>query len=166
MMHLFATVLRRYERDILGARTRIHWIGNPIGVPKAVGERLVQLMEKTKCEDNFHLILAINYGGRDEVVRAAQRMAATVSSADLPKWTWKNFSSFLDTKDLPDIDLLIRTAGEQRLSNFMLLQMAYAEIFFTPCFWPDFNEKVFREALDFYATRQRRFGGIKNQCET
>jgi undecaprenyl diphosphate synthase len=159
LMRIFLNAAQRNAREILDARARFHWIGSDDGLPAVLVRRLRQLEEKTKGEDDFHLILALNYGGRDEVVRAARKMAESTSSVDFAQWTWENFSRYLDTRHVPDIDLVIRTSGEQRLSNFMLLQMAYAEIFFTPTLWPDFTGETFQLALDFYASRDRRWGG-------
>jgi undecaprenyl diphosphate synthase len=166
LMRIVSNAAQRNAREILDARARFHWIGSADGLPPILVRRLRQLEEKTKQENDFHLILAINYGGRDEVVRAARKMAESTSAADSAQWTWENFSQHLDTRHIPDIDLVIRTSGEQRLSNFMLLQMAYAEIFFTPTLWPDFTGEVFQRALDFYASRDRRRGGIAISGET
>ncbi|MDR0727938.1 MAG: di-trans,poly-cis-decaprenylcistransferase [Puniceicoccales bacterium] len=166
LMRIFLNAAQRNAKEILDARTRFHWIGSENGLAPILVRRLRQLEEKTKQEDEFHLILAINYGGRDEVVRAARRMAGNASPANPSQWTWENFSKYLDTRDIPDVDLVIRTSGEQRLSNFMLMQMAYAEIFFTPTLWPDFTGETFQQALDFYASRDRRRGTAAISDET
>jgi undecaprenyl diphosphate synthase len=165
-MRIFSNAIQRNVREILDARARFHWIGSADDLPEILVRRLHQLEEKTKHENDFHLILALNYGGRDEVVRAARKMAESTPPDDSSQWTWEKFSQHLDTRDIPDVDLVIRTSGEQRLSNFMLLQMGYAEIFFTPTLWPDFTGETFRQAMDFYASRDRRRGAIPISGET
>jgi undecaprenyl diphosphate synthase len=165
-MRIFANAARRKAKEILDARARFHWIGSAAGLPGILVQRLRQLEEKTKLEDDFHLVLAINYGGRDEVIRAARKMAENTPPNNSSHWTWENFSKYLDTHDIPDVDLVIRTSGEQRLSNFMLMQMAYAEIFFTPTLWPDFTGEIFQQALDFYASREQRRGALPIFGET
>jgi undecaprenyl diphosphate synthase len=166
LMRIFSNAAQRNVREILDARARFHWIGSADGLSEILVQRLRKLEEKTKQESDFHLILALNYGGRDEVVRAARKMAENTHPADLSQWTWENFSQYLDTRDIPDVDLVIRTSGEQRLSNFMLMQMAYAEIFFTPTLWPDFTGETFQQAMDFYASRDRRCGMIATSAGT
>lgn len=106
-------------------------------------------------------MVAINYGGRQEIVNACQLLAQEVSSGDLriEQITEARFEQALSLKDFPPVDLLIRTSGEQRVSNFLLWQLAYAELYFTDCHWPDFGEKEFEAALHEYSRRNRRFGG-------
>ena len=106
--------------------------------------------------------LAINYGGRDEIVRAAKRIAASAEhKSSLDTLTIENLRCGLDHPEIPDPDLIIRTGGEIRLSNFLLWQSAYSELYFSDCLWPDFSEKELKSALESYASRDRRFGGIK-----
>ena len=117
---------------------------------------------ETRGNDKFHLQIAFNYGGRDEIVRAVQRVvkgvkAGTIKPGDV---TEHSFSSLLDTATIPDPDLVIRTSGEMRISNFLLWQAAYSEYVFLDVLWPDFNEDVFAGALDAYRKRDRRYGGI------
>ena len=113
----------------------------------------------------LNLTIAINYGSRDEMVRAMRHMveehdAGKLSLEDI---TAEKFSTYLDTKDIPDPDLLIRTSGEQRLSNYLLWQLAYSEFYFTDVPWPDFNKKELERAVEAYNKRDRRFGGLKEE---
>jgi undecaprenyl diphosphate synthase len=158
LMRLLDVLLRRSEKQILGGDIRFHWLGRPDGLGERTVERLRNLMEKTARRDGFHLALAINYSGRDDVLRACQSLCAVGA----PK-RWEDIAACLDTGPLPDVDLLIRTSGERRLSNFLLLQCAYAELYFTSRLWPDFDEADFQAALDDYAGRRRRFGAIADE---
>ena len=110
----------------------------------------------------MNLVIAFNYGARDEIARAAQKMAEAARSGTLDPATItpEMFGRFLDTKLIPDPDLVIRTSGEMRLSNFLLCQAAYAELIFMPCYWPDFGTAQLEEAIESFASRERRFGGV------
>ena len=116
-------------------------------------------MTKTKKNNGLSLNIALNYGGRSEIVRSVTK---ALSKKKLPKITEKDIKKNLDTKDLPDVDLLIRTGGERRLSNFLIWQLAYSELYFEKCLWPDFNKNNFINALLFYQSRNRRFGKLNN----
>ena len=108
------------------------------------------------------LVVAFNYGARQEIARAAQRLAAAVTAGDcaLTAVTADKLASYLDAPDLPDPDLIIRTSGEQRLSNFLLWQAAYSELIFVPTYWPDFDRAALESAITEYCRRERRFGGL------
>ena len=108
-------------------------------------------------------VIAVNYGGRDEIVRAARRLVEDYrkNQADVSSIDEKLFASYLDTRDIPDPDLLIRTSGELRLSNYLLWQLAYTEFYITDCLWPDFNQEELEKAIAAYNGRERRFGGRK-----
>lgn len=110
----------------------------------------------------LNLVIAFNYGSRDEITRAARTIAraAAAGTLDPDEITPESFVSFLDTACIPDPDLLIRTSGEQRLSNFLMWQAAYSELYFEPCYWPDFDAEKLAEAVRTYAARDRRFGGV------
>ena len=109
----------------------------------------------------FRLVVALNYGGQDEIVRAARALAARTARGEIAAddITAEMIDAELDTADLPPVDLIIRSSGEQRLSNFLLWQAAYAEMWFTPVLWPDFDESVLKEAIQAFAQRERRYGG-------
>ena len=117
----------------------------------------------TKIFDEFNLTVALNYSARNEVLHAINSIISHRNSDRNEEITWDDFKNFLYTSDLPDPDLIIRTSGEQRLSNFLLLQSAYSELFFTKTFWPDFGEKELKEAIDSYRHRERRFGNINER---
>ncbi len=141
------------ERDI-----RLHVLGEWTALPFALRQVLKHACAKTKHCKSMTVNLALNYSGREEIVRACARLLeqGTVSS----EITTEQFAVGLDTAGQPDPDLIIRTSGEQRLSNFLLFQAAYSELYFTPVHWPDFDESRLQEALDEYARRSRRFGGL------
>jgi undecaprenyl diphosphate synthase len=157
LMRLLDVLLRRNEKKILDGTTRFHWLGRPDGLAERTVDWLQNLEQKTAQRDGFHLALAVNYSGRDDALRACQSFCA---AGEAPK-RWEDLANRLDTARLPDVDLLIRTSGERRLSNFLLLQCAYAELHFTNRLWPDFDAADFQAALDDYAGRRRRFGTIK-----
>jgi undecaprenyl diphosphate synthase len=161
-MRLFDVLLRRHCRRFVEERIHFHWVGCPDGLPPRIVETLLRCEEETRHFDDFHLCLAINYSGRDDVLRAIGK-AATRSPATLGQLSWDAFAPLLDTGNLLPVDLFIRTSGEQRLSNFYLLQCAYAELYFTPCLWPDFNALELQRALDDYSGRRRRFGKIAEE---
>jgi undecaprenyl diphosphate synthase len=124
---------------------------------------LVNRAEKeTQKNNKFVLQIAFNYGGRDELVRAARAAAKAVQAGELApdELTEQSFSRYLDTPDIPDPDLVIRTSGEKRISNYLLWQAAYAEYVFLDVLWPDFNKEVFAGAIDEYYRRERRYGGV------
>jgi undecaprenyl diphosphate synthase len=142
---------------------RVVHSGDIDGLPPEVGEEIREVARDTAGFDKLTVNLAINYGGRDEIVRACNRAINSASERGAtPKRIDANaISSFLDHPELPDPDLLIRTAGELRISNFLLWQAAYAELFFSDKYWPDWTEDDLREAVAAFSARDRRFGGAK-----
>jgi len=143
-----------------GVRVRI--LGRRAGLPADVAEIVERAERRTAGNDRFFLQVAFNYGGRDEIVRAARKMAEAAQAGTLKPEdiTEEGFSAFLDTADIPDPDLVIRTSGEQRLSNFLLWQAAYSELVFVPSYWPDFGSADLDRALETFHARERRFGGV------
>ncbi|MDR1975088.1 MAG: di-trans,poly-cis-decaprenylcistransferase [Bacteroidales bacterium] len=135
---------------------RLRTIGNIETLSDYALAALNDTLEKTAHCENMDLVLALSYGSRDEITRAVRLIAAT----DIKDITEKTISEHLDTSFMPDPDLLIRTSGEQRLSNFLLWQMAYTEFYISPILWPDFSKEDFRNALSDYAKRNRRYGNI------
>ena len=137
---------------------RLRWLGRAEGLSaKLVGD-IEKALALTKNNTGMTLCLALNYGGRQEITDAARRLVADDVPAD--KIDDKLFGSYLYTAGVPDVDLLIRTAGEIRISNFLLWQAAYAEFYFTPVLWPDFNRGEMDKAIQAYSGRKRRFGGL------
>ena len=138
-------------------------IGDKTGLDWDLQESIRDLEESTKNNTGLHFQIAINYGGRDEITRAVRRLSADVAEGKLEadSVTEETLNSYLDTAGLPDPDLLIRTCGEQRISNFLLWQPAYTEFYFCDKAWPDFNKKELERAIESYNTRNRKFGGLK-----
>ncbi len=142
---------------------RVRVIGDISRLSDDLQKQIIDLEEKSSVNTGLNFTVALNYGGRDEMIRAMQKLAVDVKNGNLEpeQITEELFSANLDTKDIPDPDLMIRTSGEQRISNYMLWQMAYAEFYFTDVLWPDFDKKELQKALDYYAGRDRRYGGVK-----
>ncbi len=159
-------LLRRFIRNDLaelhrsGVRVRI--IGERAGLEADIGRLLIEAEELTKDNTGLTLVVAFNYGARQEIARAARRAAEEVAQGHLKPEdiTVDTLGGFLDAPDLPDPDLVIRTSGEQRLSNFLLWQSAYSELVFVPVNWPDFDRAVLEAAIREYRQRERRFGGL------
>ena len=141
---------------------RVRVIGDVTGLTDDLREKIAQLEEASKDNTGINFTIALNYGSRDEMIRAMKRMADDLLSGTLKKEgiTEEVFAGYLDTKGIPEPDLMIRTSGEQRLSNFMLWQLAYTEFYFTDVLRPDFNKKELKKAVEYYNGRERRFGGI------
>ncbi len=150
---------RLQELQEEGIRLRV--IGDVNGLPRAAAAAVRKAVNETRENDQGDLILALNYGGRHEIVRAVRNIASAACQGQLNKddINMETFAQYLDTADIPDPDLLIRTSGEQRLSNFLLWQTAYTEFRFTETLWPDFGEEDLRAAVEDYKKRNRRFGG-------
>ena len=137
-------------------------IGDRTGLSTELQAKIKEVEEYSSVNTGLTLTIAINYGGRDEICRAVNNICRDVADGKLEGEISENIiSSYLDTKDIPDPDLMIRTSGEQRLSNYLLWQLAYAEFYFTDVLWPDFDKKDLEDAIMFYNTKERRFGGLK-----
>jgi undecaprenyl diphosphate synthase len=162
LMGLLRGVLREELKEMGKQGIRLRMIGRKQDLPEAVREELEVAMEDTKGNTKLDLILALSYGSRVEITEAVQAVAREVKAGvlDPEAISEKTVSDHLYTREIPDPDLLIRTSGEMRISNFMLWQISYAEIHVTPVLWPDFGKKEFELALADYAARERRFGGV------
>jgi len=162
LMKLFKRYLRREAQNLLKAGVRVRFIGDRIRLEPALVEMMDDLELLTKDNTAVHLTVALNYGGRDEVTRAAQRLAHDVQAGKLaPKDVDAAcLAGFLDTRFLPDPDLVIRTSGEARISNFLLWQSAYAEYEFIDTLWPDFTRDEFARVVGRFGVRDRRYGGV------
>jgi undecaprenyl diphosphate synthase len=159
-------LLRRFIRNDLAelhkSNVRVRIIGERDGLDPDIGRLLVEAEELTRANDGLTLVVAFNYGARQEIARAVRRIAEQVASGALKPAdvTAEKIGAFLDAPDLPDPDLIIRTSGEQRLSNFLLWQSAYSELVFVPTYWPDFDRAALEAAIAEYRQRERRFGGL------
>jgi undecaprenyl diphosphate synthase len=162
LMSLFRRYIAREARALFREGVRVRFIGDRI----KLDEKLVRLMDElelmTSLNDKVHLTIALNYGGRDEVARATKRLAREVKAGRLDPETVdaETLAKYLDTYVLPDPDLVIRTSGEARISNFLLWQSAYAEYEFIDTLWPDFTAEVFARSIAQYGHRERRFGAV------
>jgi len=165
LMRLLVSYLRREVKDLVKRGVRLHVAGEWERLPAAPRRELQRALEATAGCHERHLALALNYGSRQEAAAAARAYAEAVlrGDEDPADCTWERFRRYLFTADLPDPDLIIRTSGESRLSNFLLLQSAYAELFFSPVLWPDFTRDHFREAVEAFRKRERRFGLTSEQ---
>ena len=163
LMKLFERFAKKHERTVINSKTRFRVIGDMSGLPETLQNILKKIEDETKIFNELNLTVALNYSARNEVLHVINSIISHRNRDCTEKVTWDDFRKFLYTSDLPDPDLIIRTSGEQRLSNFLLLQSAYSELFFTKTFWPDFGEKGLREAIDSYRHRERRFGNINER---
>jgi len=159
-------LLRRFVRNDLAelhkSNVRVRVIGERNGLDADIGRLLVEAEELTRNNDGLTLVVAFNYGARQEIANAARRIAVEVASGRLAAAdvSMETVGAFLDAPDIPDPDLIIRTSGEQRLSNFLLWQSAYSELVFVPTYWPDFDRVALEAAIREYQQRERRFGGL------
>ncbi|MDE6975457.1 MAG: isoprenyl transferase [Lachnospiraceae bacterium] len=160
-------LLRNYMKTCLTTarknRMCVRVIGDKTGLDADIRKRIAELEESTKDNDGLHFQIALNYGGRDEIIRAVRRAALAVKEGKIMEGeiTERYFSNMLDTAGLPEPDLLIRTCGEQRISNFLLWQLAYTEFYFTDVAWPDFTREELLKAVDAYNHRDRKYGRIE-----
>lgn len=162
LMTLFERVLRRELAELMAENVRIRFVGNLEALPNTLQAEIDYSMEQTKDNQGIQFTVATNYGGRQEIIQACQAIAAQVKEGllELEEINEQLFSKYLYTSEIPDPDLLIRTSGEMRISNFLLWQMAYAEIYVTQTLWPDFDRQEFHQALLNFQQRNRRFGKL------
>jgi len=162
-------LLRRFVRNDLAElhqnNVKVRVIGERTGLEPDIGRLLVEAEELTRDNDGLTLVVAFNYGARQEIVRAARKIAEAAAQGrlNINDIDMDEFNRFLDAPDIPDPDLIIRTSGEQRLSNFLLWQAAYSELVFVPTYWPDFDRPALEFAIREYQQRERRFGGLVAQ---
>ena len=160
-------LLRNYMKTCLKTaeknRMRVRVLGDKTALDDDIRTRIAELEEATKNNDGLNFQIALNYGSRDEMIRAMKRMCEDVKSGtvEVEGINESVFESYLDTHNIPDPDLMIRTSGEQRLSNYLLWQLAYSEFYFTDVLWPDFSKEDLIKAIEYYNGRDRRFGGVK-----
>jgi undecaprenyl diphosphate synthase len=162
LMGLLKLFIRRDLAELHKENIRVRVIGDRARLDRDILSLLVEAEELTRANTAMQLVIAFNYGGRDEITRAVKRMAEAVGRGELAAGSVDEHtvSAYLDTAGIPDPDVIIRTSGEQRLSNFLLWQAAYTEFVFVPCLWPDFDGAAFDGALREYMGRERRFGAV------
>lgn len=160
-------LLRNYMKTCLKTaeknRMKVRVLGDKTALDDDIRARIAELEEASKNNDGLNFQIALNYGSRDEMVRAMRKMCMDCKNGKLETAQINEsvFEQYLDTHDIPDPDLLIRTSGEQRLSNYLLWQLAYSEFYFTDVLWPDFTKEELVKAIEHYNSRDRRFGGVK-----
>ena len=163
LMQLFRFYMVRLLKIASANNVRVKMIGDRTRFDRDIIEGINRLESETKDNTGLTFVIAVNYGGRDEIRRAAKRLAqdCAAGKVDADQIDEATFASYLDTADMPDPDLLIRTSGELRLSNYLLWHLASTEIVVTDCLWPDFNKEELEKAIVQYNRRERRFGGVK-----
>lgn len=163
LMRLFRNYMKKCIKISRDNKMRVRVIGDPTAFDQDLQQKIQELEEFSSQFDELHFQIALNYGSRDEIRRAVQKIAGEVKAGRLEPEaiTEDTISDYLDTRGLPEPDLLIRTSGEERLSNFLMWQMAYTEFYFTDVAWPDFDKEEFIKALEKYNKRDRRYGGVK-----
>ncbi len=167
LMKLLISALKKELPTLQKNNIRLNTIGNSEMLPENARKQLFDVIEKTKTNSQMTLTLALSYGSREEIVSAVKQISQKVkdNSLQLTDINESLFNQHLYTHDMPDVDLVIRTSGEQRISNFLLWQCAYAEFYFTEVLWPDFREKDLNEAIVSYQNRERRFGKTSEQVK-
>jgi undecaprenyl diphosphate synthase len=165
LLGLFRRFVQNDLADLHASNVRVRMIGDRAGTPPEIMELVDQAEQLTRANTALTLVIAFNYGARDEIARAANRivMERLSSGSRLPVGA-DEIDAALDTADLPDPDLVVRTSGELRLSNFLMWQAAYAELVFTPVLWPDFDKTALEAAIEEYRSRDRRFGGLSQKA--
>ncbi|NLM75274.1 MAG: isoprenyl transferase [Clostridiaceae bacterium] len=161
LMKLLYEYLQNAERELKGKNVRIIVIGDRKKLPDNIVSEINRVEEKTSHNHGLNFIIALNYGGRQEIVDAVNAIAEDIRYGRITEINEELISQRLYTRGIPDPDLLIRTSGELRLSNFLIWQSSYSELFFSDVLWPDFTPKHLEEAILSYQGRQRRFGGVK-----
>lgn len=168
LMGLLENFLNSQSKSLIEKEICFRVVGRLHDMPKKIARQLEQTIEETSKFKNWTLTLALNYGSRTEIIDAVKAYAkqAILNNEDPDQLDWEQFRPYLYTDSLPDPDLVIRTSGEHRLSNFLLLQSAYAEYYFANEFWPDFGPEAFRKAIETYQSRERRFGLTGEQVQS
>jgi undecaprenyl diphosphate synthase len=166
-MKLLVSSLKKEIKTLQDNDIKLTAIGNLDALPKKVNTELQEVIESTKSNTNMTLVLALSYGSREELIKTVKEISLKVKNNLISRDAIDEsvINNHLYTRSLPDVDLLIRTSGEQRISNFLLWQLAYAELYFTDTLWPDFTKTHLYEALLNYQNRERRFGKTSEQLK-
>ncbi|OCG15623.1 di-trans,poly-cis-decaprenylcistransferase [Gilliamella sp. HK2] len=164
LISLFIYALKREIKSLNKNNVRLNIIGDISRFSDNLQNMIIQAQNLTKNNSGLVLNIAANYGGRWDILQSAKKMATQVTNGEitLDEVTEDRFASIMCMGEFPDVDLVIRTGGEYRISNFLLWQIAYSELYFTDTLWPDFNQTLFDEAINAFNARERRFGGIRN----
>ncbi len=165
LMGLLVSTIKKETKKLLDNNIRLRTVGNLSKLPELTRRELLNLVEATAANTGLTVVLAISYGSRNEIILAARQIIKDASEGKITaeEMNFDTFESYLQTSGIPDPDFLIRTSGEYRLSNFLLYQLAYTELYFTSKLWPDFRAEDFYEALLEYQNRERRFGKTSQQ---
>lgn len=165
LMRLLGSYMKTCLKTAKKNNMRVRVLGDLSRLSPKLQEQILELERVSSAYDGFNFQIALNYGSRDEMLRAMKKMYTDIKAGKLSEHavTEEVFSGYLDTADLPDPDLLIRTSGEQRLSNYLLWQLAYSEFYFTDTPWPDFDEAELKKAIAAYQNRERRYGGLSEE---
>ncbi|MBQ1300665.1 MAG: isoprenyl transferase [Erysipelotrichaceae bacterium] len=164
LMGLPAIFITKFLKELMEKGIKIATIGDLSAFPESTRKVLEEAMEKTRDNKNMTLVFAMNYGGRKDIVDGINRYVDDyVSGRVREKMTEELFNSYLSTAEYPEIDLMIRTSLDYRLSNFLLWQLSYTELYFTDTYWPDFTPEKFEKAINNFTQRSRRFGGLKDE---
>ncbi len=168
LMELLVNTIRKEADELKKKNVRLHVIGDFASLPDVAQKEMNEAKEMTAANTGLNLILALSYSSRWEIVEAAKKMAVKVAQGKLSPEdiSEQSFNNYLNTAQFPDPELMIRTSGEHRISNFLLYQLAYAELYFTPVHWPEFRKQHLYEALLNYQQRERRFGKTSEQIQT
>ena len=161
LLELLAVYLEKELPLMMDKDIRFSVLGKLTDFPKRLRDQVGSVMEKTAKNKSLTLSIALSYSGREEIVHAVNKILEDAKKGAIKRVTEKSFGKYLYTKGIPDPDLLIRTSGEMRVSNFLLWQIAYTEMYITDILWPDFREEAYEEALQEFARRERRFGNVK-----
>ena len=165
LMELLVSSLRKELKTLMKNNVKLNAIGDILGLPDSCRNELKETIKETSGNDGLILTLALNYSGRWDILNATKEYAKAVKEGkeDIEYISEDNLNNYMLTKGMPDPELLIRTSGELRISNFLLWQLAYTELYFTDVLWPDFRRNHLKEALESYQKRERRFGKISEQ---
>lgn len=167
LMELLVHAIHSETPELIKEGVRLQTIGDISRLPELARQSLEQCIKDTEDCERITLVLALSYSSRDELVRTTRQIAERISTGELRQEAIDEqlIDSLLDTRGLPELDLMIRTGGEQRISNFLLWQAAYAELYFSPCYWPDFGREELLSAIVEYNARERRFGKTSEQIQ-
>lgn len=167
LMDLLVRTITNEVQELNDSGVRLRAIGNIEGMPECIQKELNAAMETTKNNDTIHLVLALNYSAKWEIIEATKNIAKAVKNGEISEEDITNelYADYLSTKGIPDPELLIRTSGEHRISNFLLWQIAYTEFYFTEVLWPDFKKEHLLEAVYNFQNRERRFGMVSEQLK-